>query len=122
MLQRTSAVDEIHIDIVAFASTVQLGDASIVNSHSRALAVLREVEQFYGKEGDYSNYSIFSEDIPLPPVTEDLFHATYNLNPVIKVNKIAIVGVSNASILQVGNASNVSLEARVKHFRQLLPR
>lgn len=121
MLQRTSCVDHIHIDIVSFASTIQLGDAKIVNSQSRAMAVQREAEIFFSKEGNYSNYSIFSEPIPFVPITEEFSYVSFQLNPIIKVNRIAILGVSSASILQVGNSEQVSLEARVKHIRQLLP-
>lgn len=121
MLQRTSCVDHIHIDIVSFASTIQLGDAKIVNSQSRAMAVQREAEVFFSREGNYSNYSNFTEPIPFVPITEEFSYASFQLNPIIKVNRIAILGVSSASILQVGNSEHVSLEARIKHIRQLLP-
>ncbi|XJZ28137.1 spore germination protein GerPE [Bacillota bacterium Lsc_1132] len=122
MLQRTAYVDHLNIDIVVFASTIQVGDAKIVNSHSRALAVHREAEIFFSDEGNFSSYPVFSEPIPLPPITEDFSYTTTNLNPVLKVSKLAVIGISSASILHIGNSENVSLEARVKHIRQLLPR
>ena len=64
MIQRTSCVDTLNLDIVAFASIIQLGDSCIVNGFSRALAVQREAEIFYGNEGNYSAYPVFSEPIP----------------------------------------------------------
>lgn len=122
MLQRTSSVDHLNVDIVSFASTVQLGDAKIVNSHSRALAVQREAEIYIGGEGNFSRYPVFLEPLPFLPITENLSFAATHINPIIKVRKIAIIGISNASILQAGNSEIVSLETRVKHIRQLLPR
>ena len=121
MLQRTSCVDTLNLDIVAFASIIQLGDSCIVNGFSRALAVQREAEIFYGNEGNYSAYPVFSKPIPFLPIDEDITYMSHNLNPVIKVKKIGIVGISSASILHVGNSQNISMEVRVKHIRQLLP-
>lgn len=122
MLQRTACVNHLNIDIVSFASTVQIGDSKIVNSQSRALAVQREADIYLGNEGNFQRYSIFSEPIPLLPITENLSYRTSHINPTIKVNKLGVIGISSASILHVGNSENVSLEARVMHIRQLLPR
>jgi spore germination protein PE len=121
MLQRTSSVDELNVKIAAFASTIQLGDSCIINGYSRALAVQREVETFYGNEGNFSSYHVFSEPIPLPVINENLPYMSHNLNPIIKVKKIGIIGISSASILHVGNSKDISMEVRVKHIRQLLP-
>ncbi|MGG5253315.1 spore germination protein GerPE [Neobacillus sp. SM06] len=122
MLQRTAYVDHLNVKVVSFASMLQVGDAKIVNSFSRALAVHREVEIFFGNEGNFSSYSVFNEPIPLPPVTEDFSSATTHFNPVIKVKQMDVIGISAASVLQIGNSEHVSMEARVKHIRQLLPR
>ena len=122
MLQRTAYVDHLTVKVVSFASTLQVGDAKIVNSHSRALAVHREAEIFYGNEGNFSSYSVFNEPIPLPPITENFSTATTNLNPVITVKDIDVIGISAACVLQIGNSEHVSMEARVKHIRQLLPK
>ncbi|WP_066252030.1 spore germination protein GerPE [Neobacillus drentensis] len=121
MLQRTSCVDNINIKIVSFASTVQLGDSCIINGLSTALAVQREIEVFYGNEGNLSSYRIFSEPIPFLPITEPFTYSRQNPNPLIKVNKIDIIGISSSSLLHVGNSRNVSMEARIKHIRQLQP-
>lgn len=121
MLQRTSCVDTIDIKVVSFASTVQLGDSCIINSLSRALAVQRETEVFYGNEGNLSSYRVYMEPIPFQPITEPFRFSRHNPNPLIKVNKIDIIGISSSSILHVGNSEHVSMEARVKHIRQLLP-
>jgi spore germination protein PE len=120
MLQRTSAVNAIKVNSASFATTVQLGDSRIINGFSRALAVQREADVFYGNEGNFSKYPVFSEPIPLLPINEKITMSTHNPFPVIKVNHISILAMSSAAILHVGNSENVSMEARVKHIRQLL--
>jgi spore germination protein PE len=121
MLQRTSCVDTINIKIASFSSTVQLGDSCIINGLSRAIAVQREADVFYGNEGNLSSYRVFSEPIPFLPINEPFSYSRQNPNPLIKVSKIDIIGISSASLLHVGNSRHVSMEARVKHIRQLLP-
>ena len=121
MLARTSCVDAINIDIVSFASILQLGDSCIINGFSKALAVQRETEQFYGNEGDLFSYPVYSEPIPFEPINEDLSFSQHHLNPVIKVHNIDIIAISSSSLLHVGNSKDVSMEVRVKHIRQLLP-
>ncbi|MFL6563151.1 MAG: spore germination protein GerPE [Bacillus sp. (in: firmicutes)] len=121
MLQRTSCVDTINVKTISFASTIQLGDSCIINALSRALAVQREAELYYGNEGNISTYSVFSEPIPFQPINESFSFIRYNPNPLIKVNKIDIIGISSSSLLHVGSSRNVSMEARVKHIRHLLP-
>jgi spore germination protein PE len=122
MLQRTSSIDSLNVKITSFASVIQLGDSCIINGYSRALAVQREAEIDYGYEGNYSDYPIFSKPIPLTPITENITYISHNVNPIIKVNRIGIIGISSSSILHVGNSQNVSMEVRVKHIRQLLSR
>lgn len=121
MLQRTSCVDTINIKIASFSSTVQLGDSCIINGLSRALAVQREIEVFYGNEGNLSPYPVYSEPIPFQPIDEPFSYSRQNPNPLIRVGKIDIIGISSASLLHVGNSRHVSMEARIKHIRQLLP-
>lgn len=121
MLQRTSCVDNIKVEIISFSSLLQLGDSCIINGLSRAIAVQREAEIAYGNEGDFSSYRVFSEPIPFQPLDEPISIVRHNPIPMIKVNKIGIIGMSSASMLHVGNSKTVSMEVRVKHIRQLLP-
>jgi spore germination protein PE len=122
MLQRSSVVNTINIETVSFSSIVQLGDSQIINGFSRAIAVQREAEVFFAKEGEFSSYPIFSKEIPLPPITEPINFSSWSSKPLIKVNQVAIIGISSSSVLHVGNSETVSMEARVKHIRQLLPK
>ncbi len=122
MLKRTSIVDQIKIDSVIFSSVFQIGDSQQIQGFSRALAVQREQEEFYGNEGEFSAFPIFSELITFQPDVETIVSSTQNINPVLKVRSIDILGVSSSSVVHLGNTCNVSMEARVKHIRQLLPR
>lgn len=118
MLQRISNVDKLKVMILSYSSIIQLGDSCITNGYSRALAVQREAEVFYGNEGNFPSYSVFTKPIPLPPINEQITTFTHNLKPVIKVHDIDIIGISSSSILHVGNTRNVSMEVRIKHIRQ----
>lgn len=122
MLQRSSYVNYLNSKSVSFSSIIQLGDSVIINGLTRALAVQREVDIFFGNEGSFAAYPIFSEPIPLLPITEDIAYRFHHLKPIIKVNKIDIIGISASSLLHVGNSQNIYMEARVEHVRQLLPR
>jgi|SRR5579875_1947199 len=121
MLGRLSKVDRINVTIMSYSSILQIGDSQIVNGFSRALAVQREAEIFYGNEGNLSGFSVMVKPIPLPNITENITYRFHHLNPVIKVKGLDVKGVTNSSILHVGNSKDISLEARVKHIRQLLP-
>ena len=119
MLQRTSVVNKAKTVVLSFSSTFEIGDVSYYQAMSRALAVQRQKKIFYGIEGSFNDYPIFSEPIPIVPIDENItFHAE-NLNPIIKVNNINITGVSAASLLQIGSCRHLYAEARIKHIRQL---
>jgi spore germination protein PE len=122
MLQRTSSVDRIHIDTIAFSSVFEIGDSCFIKGFSRALANQREVEYFFAKEGNFSVYPIFREPIPLIPIEEDITIQTTQLNPIIRVQNIDINGVSSSSVIHIGNSGNISMESRVKHIRQINPK
>jgi spore germination protein PE len=122
MLQRITCVDHIKIDSVSFSSIFQIGDSEQIQAFSRALAVQREAEIFFDNEGNFDAFSVFSEAIPFQPADEEIVFSTHNLNPVLKVRNIDILGASSSSIVHLGNSCNIAMEARVKHIRQLLPR
>lgn len=123
MLQRITCVDHIKIDSVSFSSIFQIGDSEQIQAISRALAVQREAEIFFDNEGNFDVFPIFSEPIPFQPTDEEnVVFSTHNLNPVLKVMNIDILGASSSSVVHLGNSRNIAMEARVKHIRQLLPR
>ncbi|MGJ7910292.1 spore germination protein GerPE [Neobacillus sp. LXY-1] len=121
MLQRISNVDNLHVMIASFSSILQVGDSCVVNGFSRALAVQREAEIFYGNEGNFPSFNISSRHIPLPQIYENVSTLPHHVKPIIKVKNVNIIGISNSSVVHVGSTKQISLEARVKHIRQELP-
>lgn len=121
MLQRLSKVDFLNVLVASFSSVIQVGDSRKLQAFSRALAVQREAEIFYGNEGNFPSFNISSRPIMFQPITEDISFTAHNSIPIIKVKNIEIIGMSNASVIHVGNSNNVSMESRVKHIRMELP-
>ncbi|MCE4050405.1 MULTISPECIES: spore germination protein GerPE [Bacillaceae] len=119
MLTRTSVVNHIRLNIASFSSTLEFGDISFYQAFSRALAVQREKKIFFGGEGSFDQYPIFSEPIPIPPITESINIMYHQIKPVIKVKNLDITAVSASSLLQVGSTRHIYAETRIKHIRQL---
>lgn len=117
---RISNVNEINVHSLAFSSHFVIGDSCFINARSKALAVKREFPRFYGKEGSFSEYPIFSMENPIPIVNENVQMCVNNVNPNIFVNRIKIKGISSSSVLQVGSTNTVFAESKIKHIRQLL--
>lgn len=120
MLQRTSVVDEVKLDILIFSSVLEIGDSTLIHALSWALAVQRETELFFGNEGDFYVYPIFTKPLPPTPFFENLTSQTELFHPVIKVNSIHVLGVSSASVVHIGSSRHIIMESRIKHVRQLL--
>lgn len=119
MLQRTASVNNVKINSLGISSIFQIGDSHRIQAFSRALAVQREAQLFFDNEGSLTPYPIFSEPIPLIPITENVKVSQQNLNPFLKVGNINIIGVSSSAVVHLGNTRHISMEARIKHIRQL---
>jgi len=122
MLQRSSSVKKLHVTSASLSSIIQLGDSTVINGFSRAIAVQKEQQLFIGDSVDFSRYPIFRRPFVFPQENEQLTISTYHLNPIISVNTINVMGVSASSVLHIGNTQSVNMEARVKHIRELLPK
>lgn len=117
---RISNVNEINVHSLSFSSHFLIGDSCFINARSKALAVKREFPRFYGKEGSFSEFPIFSMENLIPKVDENIQMCVKNVNPNITVNRIKVKGVSSSSILQVGSTNTIFAESKIKHIRQLL--
>lgn len=120
MLQRTSVVNHIKVETISFSSILEIGDSTFTQGFSRAIAVQREAEAFFGYEAEFKSYSAFQIPIPFSPITENISMHSQQLNPITKVQNIDVIGVSTSSILQVGSSKHISMEARIDHIRHLL--
>lgn len=121
MFKRTSVVDQLKIDSLIFSSVLEIGDSSYIQSLSRALAVQRESEIFHGYEGNFNLDPLFRMPIPREELSENITITSNQLNPVIKVHSVDILGVSAASSIHIGSSQHIVNEARVKHIRHLHP-
>ncbi|KAB2337167.1 spore germination protein GerPE [Cytobacillus depressus] len=122
MLSRTSIVDQFHVDTLIIGSVIEIGDSTFIQGFSRALAVHREVDTFFGNEGNFASYRAYTKPIPFPLIDEAITMQTVNLSPAIKVNSININGVSASSVVHIGSSQHIAMEARIKHIRQLQSR
>ncbi|WP_071459108.1 spore germination protein GerPE [Bacillus massilinigeriensis] len=118
---RTSVVNNLKVLSLIISSVIEIGDTVSVHGTLKALAVQREKELFFGNEGNFSTFRTFTEPIMIPPIPEEMPFIRRDLRPNIYVNNIHILGMSSSSVLQIGNAQDIKMEARVKHIRQLLP-
>ncbi len=120
MCGRSSYVDSLKIITALFSSVIQLGDSCYIQGFTRAMAIQRQEELFYGNEGNFAAFPMFSDPIFIPLITENLTIQTSNPPvSIIKVNNIHVTGVSASSFVHIGNSKMIQLEARVKHIRQL---
>ncbi len=122
MLQRTSIVEQLHLDSVSFSSVIELGDSSYIQGFSRALAIQREEDIFFGNEGDFNRFPVFSIPFSFLPVEENFTMFTTQLHPIIKVKTIEVMGTSSAAVIHIGSSNHILMESRVKHIRQLRPK
>ncbi len=120
MFRRLSTVNNIYVNSVGLGSVVQIGDSTQLRPFSRALAVQRETQIFYGVEGNLDEYPVFTKPLVQPRFYETLNMVEHNLRPAIKVNNIKVTAVSASGIIHIGSTENISSESRVKHIRQIL--
>ncbi|WP_374721203.1 spore germination protein GerPE [Peribacillus tepidiphilus] len=119
MLSRTSHVETVSLKSVLFSSVFQIGDTSFIDGSTKALAVQREKDIFFGTEGNFNDYPVFSYPTVFIPINENMILMKNNQNPLIKVRNIDVLAVSFSSILGIGNANSVRMQSRIKHIRQL---
>ncbi|WNF36231.1 spore germination protein GerPE [Bacillaceae bacterium IKA-2] len=119
MPKRISMVNHTIVRNVSLSSIFLIGDASKVTPRSRVLAVQRRVQIFFGKEGDFEAFPIFTMEIPKPKMVTNLTTNRYNLSSFIKVDHIHVTSVSASSLYQIGSNNYIAAESRIKHIRQL---
>lgn len=120
LLNRMTNVQAAYINSVGLSSVFQIGDSCTITPTVKALAVQREAEIFFAREGNLNEYPIFSESIPQPTFTEVFQGATHNECPSIQVKGVHIAAISSSAVTHFGSTDEIRAEARVKHIRQLL--
>ncbi|MBS4218039.1 spore germination protein GerPE [Bacillus sp. FJAT-49711] len=119
MWGRNSVVQHILVYSILSDAVLEIGDSVLIRSSTKALAVQRQQELYFGKEADYKP-RVWFEQIPIPPLPiPPPYIRKYHENPNIYVGRISIKGISTASVVQIGNTEHVHKESRVDHIRQL---
>jgi len=117
MFKRYSIVNKLDGITLSFSSLYQVGDSQNINAVSFAYAVQREKEFFLTSEGSFDS-RVFQAPLKKPSINPAVRVSRLNLCP-IKVDQVYIRATAFSSIVHVGNTSNVAMESRVKHIRQL---
>lgn len=117
---RTSLIKDIDVKTVSFSSIFHIGDTDTFAPKAYVYAVQRELPFFWEDEGNLAYYSIYTEPIPKPIITESININFINDSPFIKVNNVKILGISTAAIAQLGSNKIINAEARTKHIRHLI--
>ena len=113
-------VKAINLKSVGISATFQIGDIKTIKPRTKIIAVQREIPIYYGDEGNFNSFPIFSKSIPKPVIHEEININRVNLNPFIQVDTIHVLGVSSSGVFQVGSNDYIDSEARTKNIRQLL--
>lgn len=119
MISRFSKVNTVYTNSIGLSSIFTIGDSNQITPSVKVLAVQREHEVYYGKEGNLSQYPIFEEDIPQPILYEQLTTNFFHENPSINVQTINITALSSSAVFHIGSTKDIICESRMKHIRQL---
>jgi hypothetical protein len=116
-LNRLSVMQSIDFTIVIIGSVVQIGDAFSLSADAKVLAYQKSVADLIDSDIE-KIYSPFFAHVPaIPELTDEVQVCFTNLAPVINVNSITGLAISNSGALIVGSINSVSNIVRNKHFR-----
>ncbi|KGP90771.1 spore gernimation protein PE [Pontibacillus chungwhensis BH030062] len=119
MYKRTSCVNQVKINSLTLSSIFEIGDAEEATPRSRALAVQKEGALFSDRDFPFSDFPIYSAELPGFDRQLMIDQTRVPCDPYIHVDSVHIEGVSSASVFQIGNLDHIESEVRIKHFRIL---
>jgi len=119
MPMRISTVGQLKVVSLQFGSILQAGDCVVIAPRSEVLAVQRQVPVYQGDEGGFDSFRTFRQPIPEVAVDEAFSLTIRNDSPYVTVGSVDIIGISAASVLQIGSSKVVDSENRTLHIRQL---
>lgn len=106
--------------IISLSAIFEIGDSTNITPRTRALVVQREFELFFGNEGNFKDYPIFTMTLPELIIDEHINFNKYNESPSIHVHHIKILSASASGVVHIGSSKTINAESRIKHIRQLL--
>ncbi|MFP3725266.1 spore germination protein GerPE [Priestia filamentosa] len=116
---RTSKVDWFRMNSLTSSSIFNIGDSAHIRSSAKVIAIQREAELFFGREGNFNDYTLFKRSYPLLTLKR-IPTVKYNESNIIHVGSVRVTGASTSSVVQIGSTNDIKCYSRVKHVRQLL--
>ena len=120
MNYRISAVQHMKVISLDRTSVLEIGDSVQLSPTSQVIAIQREKSTFWENELNFSDYAMFTEEIPQPHVDENIKITIVNQVPMIRVQTVNIENIASSTIIHLGSSENLVSEARVKNIRHLL--
>ncbi len=119
-MKRISVVKSLYIHSLLFSAISHIGDSYTLSPESKVFAVARELPVYHDIEDDLPDYPVFTEQIPIPEITEHVNVTIKNESPTITTGSISIIGVSTSAIVHIGSTEHIDAQSRIKHLRQFL--
>lgn len=116
---RTSKVDWFRMNSLTSSSIFNIGDSTHIRASAKVIAIQREAELFFGREGNFEDYILFKRSYPLLTLKR-IPTVKYNESNMIRVGSVRVTGASTSSVVQIGSTKDIKCYSRVKHVRQLL--
>lgn len=115
-MTRTSVVNDCDINSLTLSSTLIVGDSHDLTPVSKALAIQRQYPVYRTDEAVLRN-ELFYQPLLEATIYEPVQTTFINEKSDIEVNHLKIIGVSDASIVEIGSTGHVYCESRAKHIR-----
>lgn len=121
MFRHISVVHNSAVLSMGVSAIFQIGDVNQMELKSRALAVQREISYFLKNEGQFEDFSIFTDnEITIPTRSTDVKMNIINECPFVEVNDVTIVTLLNSACFQIGSVDYVFSNSRLLQIRQYI--
>lgn len=120
-MKRLSCVGQVNILSIVASSVFQVGDNAVIDAQADVFAVQRARPRFRGGEGAWSQYTIFSQELPVPEIREQVEVQTRERSGLITVGWVRIIGISTSGVVQIGSNRVLRAINRTKNIRQFWP-
>ncbi|WP_159101856.1 spore germination protein GerPE [Paenibacillus popilliae] len=108
----------LRVDSISLSSILLVGDAQRVTSDSKDLIIQGKTTTYQGTDRDFSEFPIFSKEIPELHVPDPLQMNVMNKSKFIKVRGIEVSAAGNSSVIQIGSNCSIQCESRVKNIKR----
>lgn len=108
----------LRVDSISLSSILLVGDAQRVTSDSKDLIIQGKTTTYQGTDRDFTEFPIFSKEIPELHVPVPLQMNVMNKSKFIKVRGIEVRAAGNSSVIQIGSNCSIQCESRVKNIKR----